>query len=150
MFKVIIWNGSDPDQSWDKFPELGTRKFCRDNVTMLSGHKVVCICHFTIFVVASPSRHRGLTIFQNFSGPWLFLEALLRCRIVVVAKLKNCRMPSSANFVIRIQIDHIICFILKSNIYNYIMIGEPGHSASGQLGHRSSERHFQPGKSRGL
>ena len=105
---------------------------------------------FTIFVVASPSRHWGLTIFQNFSGPWLFLEALLRCRIVVVAKLKNCRMPSSANFVIRIQIDHMIYFILKSNIYNYIMIGEPGHSASGQLGHRSSERHFQPGKSRGL
>ena len=25
----------------------------RDNVTMLSGHKVVCNCHFTIFIVAS-------------------------------------------------------------------------------------------------
>ena len=38
-------------------PELGTRQFCRDNGTMFSGHKVVCICHFTIFVVATPSRH---------------------------------------------------------------------------------------------
>ena len=37
--------------------ELGTRQFCRDNVTMLLGHKVVCNCHFTIFILATPSRH---------------------------------------------------------------------------------------------
>ena len=77
------------------WPELGTRQFCRNNVTMFSGHKVVCICNFTIFVVATPARHWGLTIFRNFSGPWLILEALLRCHVVVVAKLKNCRVPSS-------------------------------------------------------
>ena len=47
--------------------ELGTRQFCRDNVTTLSGHKVVCNCHFTVFIVATPS----------------------------IAKLKNCRVPSS-------------------------------------------------------
>ena len=29
----------------------------RENVTMLSGHKVVCNCHFTLFIVATPSRH---------------------------------------------------------------------------------------------
>ena len=40
-----------------KLTELGTRQFCRDNVTMLSGHKVVCTCYFTIFIVATPSRH---------------------------------------------------------------------------------------------
>ena len=75
--------------------ELGTRQFCRDNVIMFSGHKVVCNCHFTILVVATPSRHRGLTIFRICSGPWLVLEALWHCRVVVVAKLKNCRVPSS-------------------------------------------------------
>ena len=41
-------------------------------------------------------RHWGLTIFRFFSGPWLVPEAILRCRVVVVAKLNNCRMPSSA------------------------------------------------------
>ena len=70
------------------------RQFCRDNVTMFSGHKVVWNCHFTIFVVATPSRHWGLTIFRLFSGPWLFPEAVLHCRVVVVAKLENCRMPA--------------------------------------------------------
>ena len=63
--------------------ELGTQQFCRDNVTIFSVHKVVCNCHFTIFVVA--------TIFNFFLVP----EAVLHCRVVVVAKLKNCRVPSS-------------------------------------------------------
>ena len=31
--------------------ELGTRLFCRDNASMLPGHKVVCNCQFTIFIV---------------------------------------------------------------------------------------------------
>ena len=33
------------------------QSWARDNVTMFSGHKVVSNCHFTIFVVATPSRH---------------------------------------------------------------------------------------------
>ena len=52
-----------------KFPELGTRQFCRNNVTMLSGHKVVSNWHFTIFIVATPSRQWGLTIFEFFLVP---------------------------------------------------------------------------------
>ena len=80
------------------FSELGTRQFCRDNVTTLSGHKVVCNCHYTIFIAATPSRHWGITIFRFFSSPWLVPETLLRCRVVVVAKLKNCRVPSSDCF----------------------------------------------------
>ena len=31
--------------------ELDTRKYCRDNETMCSGHKVVCYCNITIFCV---------------------------------------------------------------------------------------------------
>ena len=54
---------------------------------MFSGHKVVCYCNITKFGVATPSRPK---YFSN-----IVLEALLRCRIVVVAKLYNCRMPSS-------------------------------------------------------
>ena len=75
--------------------ELGTRQFCRDNVTIFSGPKVVCYCHFNLFVVATTSRHWGLTIFRLFSSPWLVPEAMLHCRVVVVAKLKSCRVPSS-------------------------------------------------------
>ena len=63
-----------------KKAELGTPQFCRDNVTMLSSHKVVCNCNFTIFIVATPSRHWGLTIYRFFSVPWLVPEAILRCR----------------------------------------------------------------------
>ena len=33
---------------------LNLESWARDNVTMISGHKVVCNCHFTIFVVATP------------------------------------------------------------------------------------------------
>ena len=82
----------------DLFAELGTRQFCRDNVIRFLGHKVVWNCHFTIFVVFTPSRHGGLTIFRLFSGPWLFpwdCVTLSRCRVVVLAKLKNCHVPSS-------------------------------------------------------
>ena len=49
-------------------PRPGTRQYCRDNVTMFSGHKVVCHC-ITIFIVATPSRHHDLNIFLIFSGP---------------------------------------------------------------------------------
>ena len=59
--------------------ELGTQQFCPDNVTMLSGHKVVSNCHLTIFIVATPSRHWGFTIFWFFSGPWSYIT-LSRCR----------------------------------------------------------------------
>ena len=41
--------------------------------------------------LATPSKHRDLNIFRIFLVP----EALLRCRVVVVKKLKNCRVPSS-------------------------------------------------------
>ena len=49
-----------------------------------------------IFVVATPLRHRDLNIF-------LISEALLRCRVFIVAKLKNCRMPSSEKTTFTLQ-----------------------------------------------
>ena len=74
-----------------KEKNLIIQKWEGNNVTMLSGHKVVCNSHFTIFIVAIPSRHWhwGLTIFRFFSGTWLVPGAVLRCRGVVVAKLKK-------------------------------------------------------------
>ena len=75
--------------------ELGTRWFCRDNVTMLSGHKVVCNCHFTIFIVVTPSRHWGLTIFGFFfwslTGPWGYIM-LPRCRFHEAKKLSRAQL----------------------------------------------------------
>ena len=66
---------------------MGTRQHWRDNVTMFSGHKVVGYCILTIFVVATPSRHRDLNIFRMFCfALWHFC---------VVAKLNDCRVPSS-------------------------------------------------------
>ena len=51
-------------QSW----ALGRRQYCRDNLAMLSGHKVLCYCHITICVVATPSRHCDQNIVQIVSG----------------------------------------------------------------------------------
>ena len=70
--------------------ELGTQQHCRDNVTMFSSLKVVGFCFFTIFVVATPSRHRYLNIFRFFFVP----EALLRCRVVFVSKLNIVACPA--------------------------------------------------------
>ena len=52
----------------------------------------------SIFVVATPFRHRGLDIFHIF--PVTKALYLLRCRVVAVAKLSNCRVPSSVIFLI--------------------------------------------------
>ena len=71
--------------------EPGTRQFCRDNGTMFSGYSFYLLQYFCT-CLATPSRHRDINIFRSF----LVLEALLHCRIVFVAKLKNCRVPSSA------------------------------------------------------
>ena len=71
-----------------KTTELGTRQSCRVNVTMFSGHTAVCYCNITIFVVDT----KTLLFFAFFLVP----EALLRCRAVVVVKLKVCCVPSSA------------------------------------------------------
>ena len=68
---------------------MGTRQFCRDNVTMFSDSKVGCYCNINTFVVATPSKHRDLKIKKN-----LVPDAILRCRVVVAAKLKSCWVPS--------------------------------------------------------
>ena len=99
-----------------QYTELGMWKFCHDNVTMLSSHKVVCNCNFSIFIVATLSRHWGLTIFWFFSGPWLVPEALLRCRVVVVAKLKNCRVPSSVWWRYDIKFSHIESYAIAPSV----------------------------------
>ena len=70
--------------------ELGTRQHCRHNVTMFSSHNVFGYCIISIyFLWLYPSRHRDL--FKFFLVP----EARLHCRVFIVAKLKNCRVPSS-------------------------------------------------------
>ena len=66
--------------------ELGTRQ--RD---YLSSLKVVGQCSITIFNMATPFRHRHLNVCRFCS---LVLEALLRCRNVVVAKLKIVACPA--------------------------------------------------------
>ena len=51
-------------------------------------------CIITTFVVATPSRHRDLDIFQIFSCPFGCIK-LSRCRCHEAKK--TCRVPSSAN-----------------------------------------------------
>ena len=74
---------------------------------MFSGHTVVGYGFIPIFVVATPFRRKDLNIFRFFFG---FLEALFRCRVVVVAKLKHCRVPSSGN-------RYVLFFFMKRGMH---------------------------------
>ena len=72
----------------------GTRPHCRDNVTIFSGHKVVgygiLAILYSLWLLHLDTE--TLTFFEFC----VVSEALLRCRVVVFTKLKNCRVPSSA------------------------------------------------------
>ena len=65
--------------------ELGTRQFCRDNVTRFSGHKVVIYCNITVFVwlllLVARSKY-----FSNFSCPRGSMT-VSRCRLRKAQKL---------------------------------------------------------------
>ena len=65
--------------------ELGTRQHCRENVVMFSGQKMVDNCILTIFVVATPCKHRGLHIFLIF----LVTKAIFR---VIVLSLSRAHL----------------------------------------------------------
>ena len=69
-------------------PHVGCNHY-RNHMTMFSGHRVFGYFIIIIFVVATPF----FTFFEILFVP----DALLRCRDVVVAKLRNCRVKSSVN-----------------------------------------------------
>ena len=46
--------------------ELGTRQYCRDNVTRFSGQTIVDYCTLTISFVVTLLRHRAVTFFVRF------------------------------------------------------------------------------------
>ena len=68
--------------------KLGTRQYCRDNVTMFPGNKVGCYYNITIFGVATPSKQRYLDIFRILLDP----EVLLRCRFNEAIKLSRAQL----------------------------------------------------------
>ena len=67
---------------------------------MLSGHKVVCNCHFSLFIVATPSAHWGLTVYRFFfwslTGPWGYIM-LSRCRCREAKKLSRAQLWKNNN-----------------------------------------------------
>ena len=62
-----------------------TRQYCRENVTMFSGHKVVCYCIITIFGVATPSRPK-----KNFRGSITLSRSykIIACPALKITKKK--------------------------------------------------------------
>ena len=96
--QILQWKGKgghrqpvfchNVDQSW-----------ARDNIAAITwscfqATKLFLLQYYcTIFCVPILSRHRDLNIVRIFSGPWG--SSVLRCRLVVVTKLENCRVPSS-------------------------------------------------------
>ena len=73
------------------WPELGKRPHCRDNVTRFSGHKIVMVTAILLYSLWLLNLDTETLIFFEF---FLVPETLWRC--LVVAKVKNCRVPSSA------------------------------------------------------
>ena len=111
LFLLPFWETEFGCENLDFAPACATRTaqkgirepFCRaGHATILSRQwdhvfRVQSCLYLSFYYFCcgyTPSRNWGLTNFRIFSGPWLVLEALLRCR--VVAKLKSCRVPSSA------------------------------------------------------
>ena len=73
------------------WPELGKRPHCRDNVTRFSGHKIVMVTAILLYSLWLLNLDTETLIFFEF---FLVPETLWRC--LVVAKVKYCRVPSSA------------------------------------------------------
>ena len=82
------------DHKGDLLAQLRTRQHWRDNVTMFSGHYRdgyrIAFCLYFLWLLHLDSE--TITCFRFYQVP----GALLSCRVVVVAKLNNCRVPSSA------------------------------------------------------
>ena len=95
--------------------ELGTRQYCRDNVTMFSSHKVVCYCNMTIHICCGHSifRHRDINIFRMFSCPQDSFT-LFGCRVVVLYSCREAKTMSRAQLcsctlysILILSYDHI-------------------------------------------
>ena len=98
---VSEWSNSQPcrqqllhTQRWA--PTILSRQ--RDHV--FRPQSCLLLQHYsTIFVVDTPSRHRDLIMFRIFlwSLRLYYVVVYSRCRVIVVTKLKNCRVPGSVN-----------------------------------------------------
>ena len=92
ILRINLWHFLSP--SWTT--ELGMQKHCRNNVIMFSGQKTVA--YYIMAMGYSLWLLGGLNIFRFFLFVSAALNMLLRSRVVVVAKLSNCRVPSSAPY----------------------------------------------------
>ena len=60
---VLYWLSVHSISTNYRTSELGTQQFCRNNVTMFSGHNIFIYCNICL---ATPCRHRDLNIFRFF------------------------------------------------------------------------------------
>ena len=81
-------------------PELGTRQHCRDNMSMTTFPGQTIIVHYGIMSIYSLwLLHLDTPRPSPFFIFFLVSTAPLRCRIVVVAKLNQFRVPSAACYL---------------------------------------------------
>ena len=100
---------------------------------MLSGHKVVCNCHFTIFIVATPSRHWGLTVFRFFSGPWLVPDWSLRLYYIVALSLSRSRKIVACPALLIISLLSGEWWVMKCEWWWVIKVELSGGSDEGSI-----------------
>ena len=73
------------------WPELGTRHHCCDNVTLLSGHKIVGYCIVCISVVDTPFITKDLNNFHMFACHWSCFT-WLHCRCPEAKQLSRAQL----------------------------------------------------------
>ena len=73
------------------WPELGTRHHCCDNVTLLSGHKIVGYCIVCISVVDTPFITKDLNNFHMFACHWSCFT-WLHCRCPEAKQLPRAQL----------------------------------------------------------
>ena len=73
--------------------ELGTRQYCRDNVTIFNTKLFVFAILLYLLWLLHPDTETKIFL-DFFSDHWGSIT-LSGCCVVVIAKLKNCRVPSS-------------------------------------------------------
>ena len=105
---LVVHYGSGPHFSWGWGVGGGGGVYHREeydrvgNATTLPRQRLLLQYYKTVFAVATPFRHRDLNSYLIYSGPCGSIT--VRCRIVVVVKISNCRVPSSGVWYRKLEI----------------------------------------------
>ena len=111
-------------QYWTLLSNKKYQSWAHSKIAVKRNKKVGAFCIIAKVIVASPFRHKGLTIFRIFACHWSS-NSLSLCLVVVDAKLKNCRVYSSEKSFLQIQRKKYLhctpCTVYKHKPYSFLL-----------------------------